>query len=65
MSLYTGKLIHINEWIEQTIYYDVVKRVEELAKKEQNTFYQYPMFEWTPGIPIMYDMSESEYEDLN
>ena len=58
MYLYTGKEIHINEWTELTIYDDIVKRLEELEKKEkQPTFDQYPMFEWIPGIPIIYDMT--------
>ena len=36
---------------------DVVKRAEELKKKEeQTTFDQYKMFEWKPGIPIMDNM---------
>ena len=30
MYLYTGKEIHIYEWMELLIYYGVVKRVEEL-----------------------------------
>ena len=45
MYLYTGKEIHIDEWTELNIYDDVVKRLEELAKKEkQPTFNQYLMF---------------------
>ena len=46
--------------MELPIDYDVVKRVEEPGKREkQPTFDQYPMFEWTPWIPIMDSMSES------
>ena len=40
--------------------------VEELEKKEKPpTFDQYPMFEWTPGISIMDETTESKDEDLN
>ena len=46
MSLYTGKVIHSNDWVELLIYDEVVTRIEELAKIEkQPTFDQYPMFE--------------------
>ena len=45
---------------------NVVKRAEEILKKgKQPTFDQYNMFEWTPRIPIMDDITESEEEDLN
>ena len=54
MSLYTGKGIHSKGWFKLTIDDDVVKSVEELSKiGKYPTFYQYPMFEWAPGIPIM------------
>ena len=53
MSLYTGKYIHSNYWLELPIDGEVVKRLEELSKiDKQPTFDQYPMFEWAPGIPI-------------
>ena len=32
MSIYIGKKIHIDDWVELPIYDDVVKRVEEIAK---------------------------------
>ena len=32
---------------------------------KQTTFDQYHMFEWTPEIPIMYDMTENKDEDLD
>ena len=52
--------------MELPIYDDVVKRVEEQATIEkQPTLDQYPVFEWIPGIPIMDDMTESEYKDLD
>ena len=57
MLPYTWKDIHSNDCIELTTDYEIFKRVEELAKNEkQPTFDQYPMFEWTPGIPILDDM---------
>ena len=63
MSLYTGKDIHINDWIELPIDDEVFKRVEELEQiEEQPTFYQYPMFDWAPGITILDDMKVNEYK---
>ena len=53
VSLYTGKDIRSNDWLELPIDDKVVKRVEELEKMEkQPIFDQYPMFEWAPGIPM-------------
>ena len=64
MSLYTGKEKYSDNWFELPIYDNVVKRVEKLAKIEKDpTFGQYLMFEWAPGIPIMYDMTENEDEE--
>ena len=66
MMLYTGKEIHIDDWVELPIDGDVIKRVEDLAKIEKRpTFDQYPMFEWAPGIPIMDDMTEHEDKESN
>ena len=63
MSLYTGRDIHIDDWLELSIDNDVVKRVEELAKIEKlTTLYQHPMFEWAPGIPILDNMTGNEDE---
>ena len=36
MSLYSRKDIHINNWIELTIYNEFVKRVEEIEKFKNN-----------------------------
>ena len=45
---------------------DIVKKLEELEKLlNQPTFDRYPMFEWTPGITIMGNMTESEYKSWN
>ena len=61
MSLYTSKDIHINDWVELTIYDEVVKKVEELEKIEkQPTFDQYLIFEWAPRITILDDMPGNE-----
>ena len=58
MLLYTGKDIHSGNRVELHIYNEGVKRVEELSPNEkQSTFDQYPMFEWSPGIPILDDMT--------
>ena len=39
MSLYTGKDIHSNDWVELLIDYDVGNRIKELANIEkQPTF---------------------------
>ena len=62
MSLYTGKEIKSNNWVKFIIDDEVVKRVEELLKiVKQPTFYQYPMFEWEPGIPNLDDMAVNEF----
>ena len=53
MLLYTGKEIHIDDWVELPIDKYAVKRVEEMAKIENPTFDQYPIFEWAPETPIM------------
>ena len=34
--LYTGKGIHIDKWTELPIYGDIVKRVVEIVKREDN-----------------------------
>ena len=61
MSLYSRKEIHSDDWVEFLIKYKVVKRVEEISKIEKkSTFYQYPMFQWAPGIPIRGDMTGNE-----
>ena len=61
ISLYTAKYIHSDNWVELPIEKDVVKRVEELAKIEkQPAFDQYQMFEWSPRIPIMDNMTSNE-----
>ena len=40
---------------------EVFNRVEELAKiGKQPNFYQYPMFDWAPGIPILDEMTVNE-----
>ena len=52
--------------MELPIDYEIVKRVEEPARSEkQPTFEKYPMFEWTPGIPIMDEMTYIEDRELN
>ena len=55
MSLYTGKRLHSYQWDELPIDDDVISRVEELAMKEDAPVMAdgYPMFEWSPGVPII------------
>ena len=66
MSLYTGKEIYSDDWVELTIDENIVKRVEELYRIEkQPTFDQYPMFYWTSVIKIMDNITETEYEESN
>ena len=63
MSLYIGKDIHRYDWVHLPIDDEVVNRVEKLSKIEkQANFYQNPMFEWAPGIPILGDISGNEEE---
>ena len=66
MLLYTGKKIHSEYWLELPIYGDVVERLEDLSKilKHPN-FYQYPMFEWAPGILIMDETTKNEDKGSN
>ena len=64
MSLYTGKDINSVDWVELPIDNDVIKRVEEPVNIEKHTtFDQYKFFQWAPGIPIIYNMAENEYEE--
>ena len=63
ISLYTRKDIHSDYWVELSIDYEVVKRVDELAKIEkQPTLDQYTIFEWVQGIPILDNMPGNEDE---
>ena len=61
MSLSTGKRIHCYQWTELPITDFVVDRVEQLAALEKQPIMTngYPIFEWTPGVPIL-DEDETE-----
>jgi hypothetical protein len=62
MSLYTRKRLHSYEWDELPIDDEVIKRVEELGDEDNapNMGDGYPMFEWTPGTPIIDEVTEEE-----
>ena len=55
MSLDTGKRIHSYHWDKVPIPKEVINRVEKLAKLESQPLLtnKQPMFEWSPGVPII------------
>ena len=66
MSLSTGKRIHCYQWTELPIPDYVIDRVEEMAARENQPIMTngYPIFEWQPGVPILYeDEAEGEAHD--
>ena len=61
--MYTRREIHIYDWVELTIDYELLKRVEELEKNQkQSTFDKYNCFEWAPGISIWNNTTGNEDE---
>ena len=64
MSLKTGRELHGYEWTEVPIDDSVIARVEEMAEAEgQPTMVDGPIFEWSPGVPILDD--DEDEEELN
>ena len=57
MNLYTGKRLHSYQWTELPIDEDVIAMVQSLAEKENKKGpvikEKYPLFEWSPGVPIV------------
>ena len=68
MSLYSGKKLHVYDWVEAPIDRDVISRVEELAEDEGQPLIidNMPTFEWSLGNEIIGDDSglveEEKYE---
>ena len=62
MSLYTGKCLHIYQWIEIPIYDDVIAHVRDLAEGDdaKKMTDNYPMFELVPGVLITDDVIEED-----
>ena len=62
MSLYTGKRLHLYDWVEAPIDEDVIARVESMAKEEgQPTITDnMPLFEWGKDEVIEDDPEYSE-----
>ena len=67
MSLVTGKRIHTSTWTELPIPDLVIERVHELANRQnaQNFIHGYPVFEWSPGVPIDDEQSQKFDESYN
>jgi hypothetical protein len=67
MSLYTGKRLHSYEWTELPIDDDVIATIKVLARKETGPTIRdkYPMFEWSPGVPIVDDVRNNENNNDN
>ena len=66
MSLYSGKQIHSYHWKELPICEEVIKRVEELATKENQPLLvdNHPIFEWSSGQPIDTPNEETQQDDV-
>ena len=64
MSISTGKQIHVYIWTEIPIIEQVIQRVDKLATREKQPDMTkgYPIFQWSLGIPIMYQ-EESKLEN--
>ena len=65
MILYTRKILHRYEWIELPIDNNVTEQVNNLSSNEKYPLVkdEYPMFEWAPGIPILY-YTQEEVPDM-
>ena len=65
MSLYTGKRLNSYEWNEIYISDEGISRVEALTEDEKAPLIAdgYPMFKWSPGVPIIDELEE--YNDNN
>ena len=60
MGLYTGNILDSYEFTELPIDNYVIEQVNQLFSNEKYSLGkdEYPMFEWAPGIPILYDTQE-------
>ena len=64
MSLSTGKQLHCYQWTELPVPDHVVDRVEEMAALEdQPIMTNGPIFEWGPGVPILYEDEATDEEE--
>ena len=62
MSLETGKRVHARTWHQLPIPDFVIDRVHELSNREGEPDFirGYPVFEWSPGVPIDDDQDEED-----
>ena len=62
MKLYTSKILHSYEWTQLPIENYVIEQVKQLYSVEKYPLVKdkYPMFEWAPGIPILYKTQQEE-----
>ena len=62
MSLYTRKILHSYQWTDLPIYDDVISKVRDLSEGEdaKKIIYNYPMFEWEPGVLITDYVNEED-----
>ena len=67
MSLFTGRELHSNNWDELPIDEEVIAKVEQMAKDQDQPFLpdKYPMFEWSPGTLIEDEDDETVEEEQN
>ena len=56
MISYTGKILHSYKWTELYVDKYVIEQVNQLFSYGKFPLVKdkYPMFEWEPGIPILY-----------
>lgn len=66
MSLETGAKIHGYEWENLPISDTVIERVHELAtiEKQPKIKKGEPMYEWSPGVPILSDFDEMDINEV-
>lgn len=62
MSLFSGKRLHSYKYTELPIDDEVIRRVDELAKKEDQAEMPggFPLFEWDIGVPV----TDAHNEDI-
>ena len=65
ISLATGKRLHAFIWTELPINYQVISRVNDFPTKDKQLEMTkgYPIFEWSPGIPIEDKDDETKSEE--
>ena len=66
MSLISGRRFHSREWDELPIRDEIIEKVHELAKRDNQPSLTKNnlLFKWGPGSLIQYDFEEEHVEDI-